>query len=78
MRLPVWFYKKSVGRLFGRSSSDVAVEAAAEDLEIEIDRDENGASNGNADAKGANDALKSATAINANAETRKRKIRRAK
>lgn len=76
MRLPVWFYKKSVGRLFGKSSSDVAVDAAAEDLEIEID--ENGASNGDADAKGANDALKSATAINANAETRKRKVRRAK
>ncbi|KAK0622278.1 putative J domain-containing protein C2E1P5.03 [Lasiodiplodia hormozganensis] len=76
VRLPVWFYKKSVGRLFGKSSSDVAVDAAAEDLEVEID--ENGASNGDADAKGANDALKSATAINANAETRKRKVRRAK
>lgn len=77
MRLPVWFYTKSVGRLLGKSSSEIALEAAAEDVEDEYEND-NGAINGEADAKEVNDALKSATANNANAESRKRKARRAK
>ncbi|KKY20034.1 hypothetical protein UCDDS831_g05024 [Diplodia seriata] len=78
VRVPVWFYKKSIGRLFGKSSSDVALEAAAEDVELEVDGDDKGASNGDVDAKEISDTLKSATAINANAESRKRKIRRTK
>ncbi|KAL1643448.1 hypothetical protein SLS58_004806 [Diplodia intermedia] len=78
VRVPVWFYKKSIGRLFGKSSSDIALEAAAEDVELEVDGDDKGASNGDADAKEISDTLKSATAINANAESRKRKIRRTK
>lgn len=36
IRLPVWFYRKSVGRLFGKSSSEIALEAAAEDVEVEF------------------------------------------
>lgn len=79
IRLPVWFYRKSVGRLFGKSSSEIALEAAAEDVEVEFNGvEEKGVMNGEADAKEVNDALKSATANNANAESRKRKVRRAR
>ncbi|KAL1623589.1 hypothetical protein SLS56_008229 [Neofusicoccum ribis] len=79
VRLPLWFYRKSVGRIFGKSSSEIAMDAAAEDVEVEFDGgDGKGVLNGEADAREVNDALKSATANNANAESRKRKVRRAK
>ncbi|KAH7062051.1 DNAJ domain-containing protein [Macrophomina phaseolina] len=79
VRLPVWFYRKSFGRLFGKSSSEIALEAASDDVEVDFSGgDGNGVMNGEADAKEVNNALKNATANNPNAESRKRKARRAK
>ncbi|KAF2142166.1 uncharacterized protein K452DRAFT_298155 [Aplosporella prunicola CBS 121167] len=75
IRVPVWLYKRSIGRVFGPSSHDLAMEAAAENDELEIDIGSDGT---NGDAKEADAAIRLGTAQNANAEARKRKIKRSK
>ncbi|KAF2090770.1 hypothetical protein K490DRAFT_53720 [Saccharata proteae CBS 121410] len=67
VRLPVWLYKASVGKLLGKSSTDVALEAAAR---TEAEEADSGAVIADLDT------IERATAANPNAEARKRKIRR--
>ncbi|KAK8197767.1 hypothetical protein IWZ00DRAFT_151100 [Phyllosticta capitalensis] len=78
VRLPVWAYRKSVGRLFG-SSHD---EAAEHDIHVDVDAGSEEETNGdvmiNGEAKDSSDILKSAAAANPNAESRKRKTKRNK